>query len=278
MLVARFIPTLDLRYESGLTARLLHLAETAREAQPSDSPWPTSSAQTNLPALLTRFIGRTREMEEVQRLLKTTRLLTLVGTGGAGKTRLALEVGVAVGPLFADGVWLMELAALTEAAGVPARLAAMFGLPAEAGRPLEAALYRQVGDQDMLANPLGNLGRLALERGDDVQARTTLAECLPIFGEIGDGEALADGLIIGALLAHATRQTHRAVVLLAAANALLENSDWQHRVVDSSGYADYERCHTAARAQLNAATFEAAWAEGRALTVAQAIEQAVAQP
>lgn len=190
-------------------------------------------------------------------------------------------------------------------------------LQAETAYTQSAALYRRVGDQDMLANPLGNLGRLALERGDDVQAqaafeesialfraannrlgvanwqiqlarlavrreayaqaRNVLAECLPIFQDIGDKEALADGLIVGAGLAQSTQHAHRAVKLLAAASVLLENSDWLHRVVDASGYADYEHCRAAARAQLDAATFEAAWAVGLTMTAGEAIEQAVTQ-
>jgi len=68
----------------------------------------------NLPAELTSFIGRSRELGEVKRLLGTTRLLTLTGPGGVGKTRLALRAASQVERDYAGGVWLAELAALND--------------------------------------------------------------------------------------------------------------------------------------------------------------------
>ena len=68
----------------------------------------------NLPVQLTSFIGREQELEEVEALLSTTHLLTLTGTGGAGKTALALHVGVDLLDEYPDGVWLVELAVLSE--------------------------------------------------------------------------------------------------------------------------------------------------------------------
>jgi predicted ATPase len=68
----------------------------------------------NLPRQRTRFIGRERELAECQRLLQETRLLTLTGIGGSGKTRLAVRVAEAVLPTFPDGVWLVDLAALVD--------------------------------------------------------------------------------------------------------------------------------------------------------------------
>src|SRR5207247_457749 len=69
----------------------------------------------NLPLPLTTFIGREREITEVERLLGATRLLTLTGTGGCGKTRLALEVASRVLHAYEHGGWLVELAALSDA-------------------------------------------------------------------------------------------------------------------------------------------------------------------
>ena len=77
---------------------------------------------TNLPRQMTSFIGREREMAEVKRLLTSTPLLTLLGIGGAGKTRLAVQVGADVLDDYKDGVWLVELAALTEPAWFRRRL------------------------------------------------------------------------------------------------------------------------------------------------------------
>jgi len=81
------------------------------DARPSDN---------NLPLRLTSFIGREREMAEVKRLLLAeTRLLTLTGSGGCGKTRLALAVASDVVQEFEDGAWLVELTSLSDPGLVP---------------------------------------------------------------------------------------------------------------------------------------------------------------
>src|SRR5215467_13062729 len=75
---------------------------------------PVKSRPSNLPAELTSFVGRRRELSEVKRLLGQTRLLTLTGTGGAGKTRLALRAAAEVARGFPDGVWLVSLASIDD--------------------------------------------------------------------------------------------------------------------------------------------------------------------
>jgi predicted ATPase/DNA-binding transcriptional regulator YiaG len=110
-----------------VTAELLHhlLAEarlgagqTRHETVPAGpAPARPSSPPTNLPVALTSFLGRERELADLQRLLDTARLLTLSGTGGVGKTRLALEAARAASGRYPDGVWLVELAALAVPAG-----------------------------------------------------------------------------------------------------------------------------------------------------------------
>jgi predicted ATPase/DNA-binding CsgD family transcriptional regulator len=72
------------------------------------------SRPNNLPAELTSFVGRRRELSEVKRLLVQTRLLTLTGSGGAGKTRLALRAAAEMARTFRDGVWLVSLAAIDD--------------------------------------------------------------------------------------------------------------------------------------------------------------------
>jgi len=78
----------------------------------------------NLPVQLTSFIGREKEMQEVKRLLGTTHLLTLTGTGGTGKTRLSVQVAADLLDQFPDGVWLIELATIDDPAQVAATIAA----------------------------------------------------------------------------------------------------------------------------------------------------------
>src|SRR5713101_4646657 len=90
----------------------------------------------NLPLQLTSFIGREREIGEVTHLLSTARLVTLTGSGGIGKTRLALHVAAGVLNSFTDGVWFIELAPLSDPALVPAIIASAVGVHEEQDRPL----------------------------------------------------------------------------------------------------------------------------------------------
>ncbi|MCZ6662611.1 MAG: tetratricopeptide repeat protein, partial [Actinobacteria bacterium] len=82
----------------------------------------------NLPVQLTTFVGRDDEIETVSRLLDTARLLTLTGPGGVGKTRLALESGFGLMNQFGDGVWLVELEALTDPSLVARQVGSVFGI------------------------------------------------------------------------------------------------------------------------------------------------------
>jgi class 3 adenylate cyclase len=82
----------------------------------------------NLPIHLTSFIGREKEIAELKRELRDHRIITLTGSGGTGKTRLCLQVAVEVIDSFPDGVWLLELAPITDPALVPYALANLLGL------------------------------------------------------------------------------------------------------------------------------------------------------
>ncbi len=88
----------------------------------------------NLPTQLTSFIGREKEMKAVKDQLKTTRLLTLIGTGGSGKTRLALQVTVDLLEEYPDGIWLVELGTLTDPTLVPQAVASVLGIREEPDR------------------------------------------------------------------------------------------------------------------------------------------------
>jgi predicted ATPase/tetratricopeptide (TPR) repeat protein len=132
---AQFVAALGLESEPEWAARLVSLAERACGSNlPAPAASATSPSPTNLLAPLTSFVGREREIAEVTQLLGTTRLLTLTGAGGAGKTRLALEVGAsfraagAPEPSFREGVWLADLAPLADPALVAATVAGVFDL------------------------------------------------------------------------------------------------------------------------------------------------------
>lgn len=104
----------------------------------------------NLPASLTSFVGREHELTEVRELLRHTRLLTLTGTGGVGKTRLALEAARTVTDEYPDGVWLVELAALTDPVVVPQAVATVLGVREQPGQAVADALGDGLGTRRML--------------------------------------------------------------------------------------------------------------------------------
>ena len=104
----------------------------------------------NLPRQLTSFIGREREMAEVKRLLSVGSLVTLTGPGGTGKTRLALQVGADLLDRYGDGVWLADLAPLTDAPLVPQAVASALGLRDEPGRPLTQTLTDFLASKSLL--------------------------------------------------------------------------------------------------------------------------------
>ena len=94
------------------------------------------TSPNNLPTQLSSFIGRERAMAELKSLLSTTRLLTLTGAGGSGKTRLALQVATTLLAEFEYGVWWVELASLTDPVLVPQQVASSLGLSEQPGRSL----------------------------------------------------------------------------------------------------------------------------------------------
>jgi predicted ATPase/DNA-binding XRE family transcriptional regulator len=109
-----------------------------------------SAGQHNLPQPLTSFIGREREQAEVARLLTTSRLVTLTGTGGVGKTRLALEVAKQAAAAFRDGVWFASLAALSDTRLVSMTVAQAFGVREHPGTQLQHQLREFLRDRHTL--------------------------------------------------------------------------------------------------------------------------------
>jgi predicted ATPase/DNA-binding SARP family transcriptional activator/DNA-binding CsgD family transcriptional regulator/Flp pilus assembly protein TadD len=104
----------------------------------------------NLPAQRTSFVGRERELLEVKRALAITRLLTLTGAGGSGKTRLALEVARDLVGAYPDGVWLTELAGISDGELVPQAVAEALGVHEEPTQPLTETLVESLRSKSML--------------------------------------------------------------------------------------------------------------------------------
>jgi len=123
----------------ALRARLLAHEAAPRAANRSPRA-PRATHPTNLPSSSTRFVGRIWEQRELAEVLSTTRLLTLTGPGGCGKTRLALEVAGTLGSASPDGVWLVELAGLGDAALVPRAVADALGVREQPGQDLRATV------------------------------------------------------------------------------------------------------------------------------------------
>jgi predicted ATPase/class 3 adenylate cyclase len=104
----------------------------------------------NLPSLLSAFIGRDRELDEVRTLARSSRLLTLTGAGGSGKTRLALQAAAEMIDGTADGVWLVELATVPSGDKVPHAVSAVLGLTGQVGDSAADALIDALDCQDVL--------------------------------------------------------------------------------------------------------------------------------
>ncbi|MFF3456845.1 tetratricopeptide repeat protein [Streptomyces sp. NPDC002730] len=104
----------------------------------------------NLPAQMTSFIGREREIVEVEELLARSRLLTLTGPGGCGKTRLAVAVAAHHVEAVRDGVWFVDLAALTDPRSVPDAVAAVLDIQLSPSNRTQAALVTQLAGRELL--------------------------------------------------------------------------------------------------------------------------------
>ena len=162
-----------------------------------------AAVRHNLPASLTSFIGRETELAELKTRLADTRLLTLTGVGGGGKTRLSLELARSVVHLFPDGVWLVELGPLMDGDLVPHSVAAAVGVRGVAGQTTIDALSTRLGARRSLlvldncehllrtAYIAMNLAVVALEQGQPTEALAYLDEASRIAAEFGDKALLA---------------------------------------------------------------------------------------
>jgi len=146
----------------------------------------------NLPAQSASFVGRQREVAEVRDLVSSGRLVTLTGAGGAGKTRLALQVAAELLDGSGDGVWLVELAPISSPDGVAVAIAETLGAVIEPGRPVLETLLDALAPQNILIildnceHLVGACAKMAdaiLRRCSHVHLITTSREPLGINGE-----------------------------------------------------------------------------------------------
>jgi predicted ATPase/DNA-binding SARP family transcriptional activator/uncharacterized protein HemY len=148
--------------------------------------------RTNITVPLTSFIGREQEIREVKQLIASSRLVTLTGPGGCGKTRLALTVADSLVEQFPDGVWLIELASLTNPDLVPEHTAIEIGLVKEQSRPPIESLLDHLRDRhslllfdncEHLIGASAALVDLLLRSCEFLQVLATSREALNIPGE-----------------------------------------------------------------------------------------------
>ena len=147
----------------------------------------------NLPRTLTTFIGRETECAEVERLLTQTRLLTILGAGGSGKTRLALKVGDDTLTHYPGGVWFVDLAPVADAALFGRAVAAALRVREEAGADLLETLLQFLARRktllildncEHLVAATAHFAEQVLARCPDVTVLATSREALELFGEV----------------------------------------------------------------------------------------------
>lgn len=146
----------------------------------------------NLAQQLNSFIGREREVAEVSKLLRTNRLVTLLGMGGIGKSRLSVQLGAEVMDDYPDGVWLIELAPLSDPRLVPQAIASVLGVKEEAGRPVIDALVKFVRDRRLLiildncehvVQACAEAAKQLLQAGPKVKVLASSRDYLQVAGE-----------------------------------------------------------------------------------------------
>jgi DNA-binding SARP family transcriptional activator len=181
--------TRSLREE--IAAGRLPSAHTTAAGFPPQGP--TDAERHNLPAPRTSFVGREREMLEVKRALSMTRLLTLTGVGGSGKTRLALEVARDLMGSYPDGVWLVEVAGLSEGALVPQAVAGALGIREQPGQPLTDTLVDALRAKNVLlvldncehlVGTTAHLTDTLLDACPRLRVLATSRESLDVAGEV----------------------------------------------------------------------------------------------
>src|ERR671917_800467 len=176
--------------ESPKSPRRLRAVEPA-QAEPA--PRTPKRPPHNLPLELSSFVGREKELAEVKRLLENNRLLSLTGSGGCGKTRLALAAASELVEGFEDGVWLVELAPLADPSLVAQAVASTLGVREQPGRSLTEMLSDYLGSKKLLLvldncehliEACAELAEALLRSCPELCVLATSREALGITGEV----------------------------------------------------------------------------------------------
>jgi predicted ATPase/class 3 adenylate cyclase/DNA-binding CsgD family transcriptional regulator len=151
-----------------------------------------ASIRHNLPRRSSAFIGRDRELEELGRLLTASRLVTVTGPGGSGKTRLALELAAELVDRFGDGIWFVDFAPLADPGRVSFAVANVLGIREEPTSPMLDTLVTAAGNQELLLildncehviDEAATLARSFLDSCPRVELLTTSREPLAVSAE-----------------------------------------------------------------------------------------------
>ena len=134
---------------------------------------PVTEIPNNMPQLMTSFQGRERELDDVKGLLSRARLVTLLGMGGLGKTRLSLQVAAELTHQYPDGVWFIDLAPIRDAGLVVSEAAQVLDVMEERGRPLIQTLCTHLKTRRVLLilDNCEHLTKAAAELANAVAAR-----------------------------------------------------------------------------------------------------------
>ena len=167
-------------------------AEPDGESRPRAATTGAHHTIGNLPLELTSFVGRRTELSEVRNMLAASRMVTLAGMGGVGKTRLALRAAGAARPDFRDGVWLVELGELHDGSLLLYTVAAALGVRDESALPLRDVLVEFLAPRRLLlvldnceqvVESAAELAEALLRACPEVRVLTTSREALGIGGE-----------------------------------------------------------------------------------------------
>ncbi len=177
--------------EHGLIRRPAGRQRDRSWSTPGSSPV-LGQGRTNLPAELSSFVGRDRELRELSGLLSTTRLLTLTGAGGMGKTRLAFRIAANAAANYPHGVWLVRLDAVADGALVCAAIAEVLDVREQPGRSLLECVTQAIGSRHLLLvvdncehliQACAELAEALLKACPQLQILATSRESLNVAGE-----------------------------------------------------------------------------------------------